>query len=210
VTRRVPELLLITGRRLARAPLETACGEALAAGFTAVMVREKDLEGRDLLDLALRLHRVSARAGAACIVNDRLDVALALPDAGAHVGRAGLSVPAARAILGPDRILGYSAHDAAEAASALAAGADYVTLSPVFPSHSKPGLPARGIAFLEAAVRDLPPGRVVALGGIDATRIAAVRRAGAGGAAVLGAVMEAEDPGAAAREIVTAWREAVT
>lgn len=205
---RVPELLVITGRKLARHPLEAVCRGALDAGFTAVMVREKDLEGGDLLDIAAPLHRICTEAGALFLVNDRVDVALALPGAGAHVGRAGLPVDAVRSLLGPDRVLGYSAHHAAGARSALDAGADYVTLSPIFPSHSKPGLPPRGVPFLRKSLRTLPPRRVVALGGIDAARIAEVRRAGAGGAAVLGAMMAAADPAAAAREIVRAWREA--
>lgn len=206
--RRVPELLLVTGRNLARKPLEAVCTAALGAGFTAVMVREKDLEGADLLALAGRIHAVCTAAGALCLVNDRVDVALALPGAGAHVGRAGIDVPSARRLLGPDRVLGYSAHEAAEARDALDAGADYVTLSPIFPSHSKPGLPPRGLAFLEASLDHLPPSRVVALGGVDADRVGGVRRAGAGGAAVLGAVVAAAHPGTAAREIVRAWREA--
>lgn len=206
--RRVPELLLVTGRNLAREPLDVVCGAALGAGFTAVMVREKDLEGADLLALAGRIHAVCTGAGALCLVNDRVDVALALPGAGAHVGQAGIDVRAARRLLGPDRILGYSAHEAAEARDALEAGADYVTLSPIFPSHSKPGLPPRGLAFLEASLEHLPASRVVALGGVDADHVGGVRRTGAGGAAVLGAVMAAADPGTAAREIVRAWREA--
>lgn len=206
--RRVPELLLVTGRHLAREPLDAVCTAALGAGFTAVMVREKDLEGADLLALAGRIHAVCTAAGGLCLVNDRVDVALALPGAGAHVGRAGIDVPSARRLLGPDRVLGYSAHEAAEARDALEAGADYVTLSPIFPSHSKPGLPPRGLAFLEASLEHLPASRVVALGGVDADRVGGVRRSGAGGAAVLGAVLAAADPGTAARHIVRAWREA--
>jgi thiamine-phosphate pyrophosphorylase len=185
--------------------LRAVAEAALAAGFAAFMLREKDLEGKALLETASPLAEACARAGRALIVNDRLDVALALPGAGAHVGARGLPVARARALLGPGRLLGYSAHEVEEAREALAQGADYVTLSPIFPSRSKPELSPRGVEFLRDAAAALPAGRVVALGGLDAATLPRARAAGAAGAAVMGALMGAADPLEAARALVRAW-----
>ena len=111
----------------------------------------------------------------------------------------------ARRLLGPERILGYSAHEVSEAMDAFREGADYVTLSPIFSSASKPELKPRGLALLEAARRTIPDGRVLALGGIDASNIGSVRRAEAFGVLVMGALMRADHPKAAARELVAGW-----
>jgi len=201
-----PGLLLITNRAQARRPLTEICRAALDAGFAAVMLREKDLGARALLELAAPVHEVCATAGRPFLINDRLDVALALPGAGVHLGAAGIPVADARRLLGPDRRLGYSAHEVNEARAALDAGADYVTLSPVFQSGSKPSLVPRGVEFLREAVVSLPRGRVLALAGIDPTNIGEVREAGAAGAAIMGEVMAAEDPRAAAAALVEAWK----
>ena len=202
-----PGLLLITDRAAARHPLPDTAAAALDAGFAAVMLREKDLPGGALLELAAPLAGVCAERGRPLLVNDRVDVALALPGAGAHVGVDSLPVAEARALLGADRLLGYSAHDVEEARAALAAGADYVTLGPPFPSISKPGLAPRGVEILREAVRRVPAERLIALGGITAPRLALVRATGVGGAAVMGAVMRADDPAAAAAALVRAWMD---
>lgn len=195
----------ITDRKQARLRLTTIVHAALSAGFAGVMLREKDLSGGPLFGLASDLARLCVELDRPLIVNDRLDVALALPGAGAHVGKNGVSVGEARRLLGRDRLLGYSAHEVSEAKRAFQDGADYVTLSPVFPSESKPGLDPRGLQLIEDAVRELPSARVIGLGGIDQSNIASVRQAGAYGAAVMGAIMRARDPGAASRSIANAW-----
>jgi thiamine-phosphate diphosphorylase len=170
------------------------------------MLREKDLEGQALWEQALPLARACRAAGRLFLVNDRIDVALGIAGAGAHVGKAGIPVADARRLLGEGRCLGYSAHGIGEARVALAAGADYVTLSPIFPSRSKPDLVARGVEFLREALRTLPADRVIALGGIEtAGRVAEVAATGVAGAAVMGRVMRAEDPGVVCREMVKGW-----
>jgi thiamine-phosphate pyrophosphorylase len=205
VTRFPPGLLAITDRRQASRPLAEVVEAALEAGFAAVMVREKDLGGRELLELAEPLWHACRRWGRPLLVNDRLDVALALAGAGAHVGRAGVPVARARALLGPDRALGYSAHGVDEARGALAEGADYVTLSPIFPSRSKPDYAPRGVDFLAEAAVSLPAGRVVALGGLSEGTLPEARAAGAGGAAVMGDLMRARAPRERADALVSAW-----
>ncbi|HET9234508.1 MAG TPA: thiamine phosphate synthase [Candidatus Eisenbacteria bacterium] len=195
----------ITDRRQARLPLATIVHAALSAGFAGVMLREKDLSGGPLFELASVLARICEDLERPLIVNDRLDVALALPRAGAHVGRNGVSVRDARRLLGKDRLLGYSAHEVSEAERAFRHGADYVTLSPIFPSESKLGLTPRGLQLLEDAARVLTYGHVIGLGGIDASNVASVRQAGAFGAAVMGAIMRVRDATVASRRIANAW-----
>lgn len=201
-----PGLILITDRTLSHRPLVEVCGAALRAGFAAVMLREKDLGGRELLALAEPLAQICTSLKKALIINGRLDVALAVSGAGAHVGREGTPVADARRILGPGRILGYSAHEIPEARDALDAGADYVTLSPIFPSFSKPGARPRGLSFLQSGVQALSPRPVIALGGMDPERLPQVRASGAHGAAILGAVMQAEDPKQAAADLLAMWK----
>ena len=198
-------LLLITDRTQVRSSLTHVCRSALAAGFSAVMIREKDLEGQELLDLATPLASICREFQRPFLVNDRIDVALALSGAGAHIGSAGMELADARRLLGRERILGYSAHEVAEAGNALDQGADYVTLSPVFASRSKPDLFPRGIRFLEEAMTTLHGRPVLALGGIEPENLGAIKTAGAHGAAVMGTMMRAEDPLATARELVMNW-----
>jgi len=195
----------ITDRTQARRSLTDIAQAVLEAGFAGIMLREKDLPGRPLFDLAEKLSGICRAFGRPLIVNDRLDVAMALLGAGAHVGARGMKVADARRLLGPDRLLGYSAHEMAEAVQALRDGADYVTLSPIFSSASKPDLLPRGLRLLEEARAALPSASLIALGGIDASNIGSIRRTGAAGAAIMGALMQAEHPKAAAREIVAAW-----
>jgi len=195
----------ITDRTQARRPLEDIVLGALEAGFAGIMLREKDLPGGPLLELADHLSRRCREFGRPLLVNDRLDVALALPDVGAHVGARGFAVKDARRLLGPDRLLGYSAHEVEEALRAIRDGADYVTLSPIFISASKPDLNPRGLTLLEDAKRLLGESCVIALGGIDAFNIGSARHAGAHGAAIMGALMRADHPKAVAREMVVGW-----
>ncbi len=205
MTRRgIRGVLVISDRRPWGPEFARIAAGVVEAGPAAFQLREKDLGGRDLIDLARPLARLCEERGVAFLVNDRLDVALALPGAGVHVGVRGLPVPAARRLLGRDRPLGYSAHEVEEAARALEEGADFVTLSPVFDSTSKPGRTGRGIPFLAAAVERLP-GPVLALGGITVDRIPGVRETGAAGVAVLGSVFHTPQPDLAAADLVSAW-----
>ena len=189
-----PPLLVITDRKLAGRPLPEVIEAACAAGCRWIMLREKDLPVPDLEALARTLTGIARPWEAKLVINGNLEAAAACGAAGAHLPQ-GHSVLAARARLGAKALIGASAHDEPEAMAAAEAGADYVTLSPVFESVSKPGYgPALGLAGLqEKAERLSIP--VVALGGITAANAAACRQAGAAGVAVLGTVMAAERPG---------------
>jgi thiamine-phosphate pyrophosphorylase len=188
-----PPLLLTTDRRQVRRSLEDTVAGALDAGCRWVSLREKDLARQERLALLRRLIERGHRYGARIGVHDDIDAALAAGAAGVHLP-AGADPAAARARLPPGMLLGFSAHGAGEVAHAAAGGADYATLSPIFPSASKPGYgPALGCgALARAASMSIP---ILALGGVDRERIAACIDAGAAGIAVMGGVMAADDPG---------------
>ncbi len=188
-----PPLLVITDRRQARQPLETVAEAAFASGCRWLSLREKDLDAEARRALLRRLVALGRRFGAAVTVHEDIEAAIATEAAGVHLPSSAI-LPDARQRLGAAALVGCSAHDQAELAAATAAGADYATLSPFFPSASKPGYgPALGparFAAMVAATR-LP---VIALGGVDETNAAACMRAGAAGLAVMGTVMSAADP----------------
>jgi thiamine-phosphate pyrophosphorylase len=173
--------------------------EALArGGVELVVLRERDWSGADWTEAARRLEPLRAR-GLRVVASRRLDCARALALDGVHLGAEAVPVAEARAFLGANALVGYSAHDAAEARAAADAGASYVTLSPIYPTGSKPGAAARGAAWLREATRGLAV-PALALGGLTAARVAEVRAAGAHGVAAVGALGGAPDPEAAAHE----------
>ncbi|HEU5329999.1 MAG: thiamine phosphate synthase [Thermomicrobiales bacterium] len=205
-----PRLHLVTDRRLCgERPLVDVVAEAARGGLGAVQLREKDLSGGPLLAEALALKRVLGAT--LLVVNERADVAAAAGAAGVHLPGDGLPVDVARRLLGPDALIGRSAHSVAEAQAAEQAGADYVILGTIFATASKPGREPAGLALVEAtaqAVR-LP---VIAIGGIDEQNVAAVIGAGAWGVAVMSAILRAPAPAVAAERLQaivgreTAWR----
>jgi len=190
-----------------------ALAAAVAGGADWVQLRERALEARALLAWTDAVS-AAARAAAgrerrvAILVNRRVDVALAAEADGVHLGFDAMDPARARALVGPGRLVGVSAHAPAELAAAAAGGADYAHLAPIFAPFSKPPeRPPLGLAAL-AAARGAGLA-VLAQGGIDAARAAAAVRAGAVGVAVTGAVLGAPDPGAAARALRAALDAAV-
>lgn len=188
-------LYLITDRhQTAGRPLISVVGEALAGGVRAVQLREKDLSGRELFELALEMRRITRDYGARLVINDRLDIALAVEADGVHIGAGSLPVAAARRLAGQQLLIGYSAHAVDEALRAEAEGADFVTFGPVFftPSKAVYGEPL-GLNRLAEAVRNLTI-PVFALGGIKRENIAGVMSAGAHGIALISAIIASPDP----------------
>jgi thiamine-phosphate pyrophosphorylase len=167
-------------------------------GVELVVLRERDWSATEWSDCAARLAKPRAE-GLRVLASRRLDLARALGLDGVQLGAEAIPVAEARAFLGPHALVGYSAHDAAEARSAAAAGASYVTLSPIFATSSKPDAPARGCAWLRSAVESLEI-PVLALGGVTPARVAELRAAGAWGVVAVSALGAAPDPEAAARE----------
>lgn len=188
-------LYLITDRRqTVGRSLVSVVREALEGGVRAVQLREKDLSGRELLMLAEELRQITREYGARLLINDRLDIALAVNADGVQLGAASLPVSAARRVLGARCLIGYSAHCVHEAAQAAADGADFVTFGPVFftPSKAAYGEPL-GIELLQSASTALAI-PVFALGGVKRENIAQVMAAKAHGIALISAVIAAADP----------------
>jgi thiamine-phosphate pyrophosphorylase len=197
-----PPLLVISDRLQASRPLIEIAEAAFRGGCRWFSLREKDLATAERCDLLRVLVLLGHNFGATVTAHeDVLAVVMAGAD-GVHLPGGG--DPAAARDRLPQRLIGVSAHTPEEAGAQLAAGADYVTLSPIFISASKPGYgPAVGLDALAAAAR-LSRGPVIALGGIGADNSAACLAAGARGIAVMGEVMRAADPEETVRRLVAA------
>ncbi len=193
-------LYLITDRTRVAAghTLTSAVEAALQGGVRAIQLREKDLPAGELLPLARRLRDLTQLHGARLLINDRVDVALAVGADGVHLGGHSLPADVVRQLAGPDLLIGISTHSSAEIRLAADRGADFVTFGPVYATPSKAafGRP-QGLQALEDACRasSLP---VFALGGITPERAAEVLQAGAAGIALIGAILADADPRSAA------------
>ncbi|MEW2381195.1 thiamine phosphate synthase [Micromonospora sp. NPDC047707] len=199
-------LHLITDTRPGRDPLAVVrAALPVARAELVVQVRvTDDATDREAYDLARRVVVLCARYRATCLVNDRLHVALAVGADGGHVGADDLPVGAARAVLGSAAVLGATARDPDTAGEAVAAGASYLGVGPYRPTSTKDGLPtAIGVAGVRAvaAAVSVP---VVAIGGVTAEDVPALRAAGAYGVAVVGALSGAADPARATAELLKA------
>ncbi|MBP1685478.1 MAG: thiamine-phosphate synthase [Deltaproteobacteria bacterium] len=210
MTPRPIHLYLVTDRTRTRGrPLLDVVEAALCGGVDAVQLREKDLSARELFDLACRLRRVCGRYGARLLINDRVDVALAAKADGVHLPVNSLLPADARLLLGTGGLIGASAHSLAEARAAAEGGADFVLCGPVFDTPSKRAYgPPVGLEVLGRVTGALKV-PVIAIGGITADSVDAVGRQGARGVAVIGAILEGEDPEAAARAIKSRLRAAL-
>jgi thiamine-phosphate pyrophosphorylase len=202
MTRRFdPILYLVTDPELARGRVLTdLVVAAVRGGLTLVQLRDKHADGRALLETARALKAVLDPQGVPLIVNDRADVAHAA-GAGCHVGQSDLPAAAARAILGPDAILGISIDAASQARALDPALVDYVAYGPFAATATKADAGGPIGADGLAAARKLTRLPLIAIGGIDAGNAAAAVRAGADGIAVVSAIMAAADPAAASREL---------
>jgi len=196
-------LHVVTDARAGRDGLGVAAAAA-AAGAAVIQVRAKDGTDRMRYDFARRVVRICRAYTTVCIVNDRVDIALAVGAAGTHLGAEDLPVAAVRRLAGPGHLIGGTARDPERAAELAAAGADYLGVGPAYQTTTKAGLPdplgPPGVAAVARAV-GIP---VVAIGGVTAERIPELVAAGAAGVAVVAAVSKAADPAAATRRLLRA------
>jgi len=196
----IPPLLVISDRQQARRPLEEVAEAAFAGGCRWFSLREKDLPPAERRALLGALVVLGHRWGAIVTVHNDIDAAAMADAGGVHLPSGGS--PAAARLRLPGALIGASAHSAEEASALLSAGADYVTVSPVFLTASKPGYgPALSLDGL-ADIVERVAGPVIALGGVTAANAASCRAAGAHGIAVMGEVMRAADPQAAVEAIL--------
>jgi thiamine-phosphate pyrophosphorylase len=176
--------------------------EALAGGVDVVQLREKGIEARRELELLEVVRDAAERHGALWSVNDRADVAHATGADVLHLGQDDLPVPAARALLGDDVLIGRSTHDARQVdAAAVEPGVDYFCVGPTWPTPTKPGRPAPGLDLTRYAARLGSARPWFAIGGIDLDNLDQVLAAGATRVVVVRALTEAADPQAAARAL---------
>jgi thiamine-phosphate pyrophosphorylase len=183
---------------------DEALARALVREARVLQVRIKPRGGRtdaaDLVRIARMARRICDNAGAALIVNDRIDVALAAEADGVHLGQTDLPIVQARRITG-DLWIGVSTHDLAQVRAACAAGADYLGFGPVFPTTTKQDPdPVQGLAGLRAAIAEAGGCPIVAIGGIKVTDVADVYSAGAHAICAISAVNDTRDPGDTARQ----------
>ena len=196
-------LHVLTDARPGRDPLP-AIAAALSAGAPVVQVRAKQVTDRQLYALALRVKELCDEHQAACVVDDRPDVALAVGAAGTHLGAQDLPLRVTRGVVGPAHVLGGTAREPVLARALVEAGAGYLGVGPAYATSTKGGLPAplgaAGVAAVAGAV-DVP---VIAIGGVTVARVPELLAAGAWGVAVVTAVSESADPARATRDLLAA------
>ncbi|HEV8641544.1 MAG TPA: thiamine phosphate synthase [Methylomirabilota bacterium] len=178
--------------------------DCLAAGLPAVQLREKDLGAEALAGLGRALRALTSARGALLIVNDRLDVALAVGADGVQRTSTSLPVADIRAIADKRLGIGASVHSREEAIAAAEAGADWVVFGPIYDTPSKRHYgPPQGLGALErvASALDIP---LIAIGGITPERVRDVRRSGATGVAAISAILAASSPADATRRFLDA------
>ena len=199
----VLKLYLVTDRDLVRGrSVVEVVRSAVDGGVTAVQIREKDLEAAAFLNEAAEVKKVLLGRGVPLFVNDRADIALAAGADGLHVGQTDLQAATARRLIGPEMLLGVSVSTEDEARKALADGADYVSVSPVFLTPTKPDADAAvGLAGIRRIRRAVGTAAVLAIGGIDTTNARSIVTAGSDGVSVVSAIMSADDPRTASRAL---------
>lgn len=201
------EIHLITDRALAgELSIMDAAEAALKGGASVVQLREKRLDTREFYRDGLKIKEIAAAYDAVFIVNDRIDVALALDADGVHLGREDIPIEVARRILGPDKIIGLTIKAPDQALEPAAGYADYLGAGPIYRTSVKPELTStwgpEGVRLVKT-MTDLP---IVAIGGIKPSNARAVIEAGADAVAVISAVMAADDPEDATRRLLAEIR----
>ncbi len=186
--------ILITNRKICEAKLADIISQAIDGGVETVQLREKDLSSVELYVLASEIREITRENGANLIINDRVDIALAVDADGVHLGWKSLGIGLVRKMIGHDKLIGFSAHNLQEAKKAEDSGADYVTISPIFDTVYKDyfvePLGTEKIGKIKEEI-DIP---VIALGGINENNVNGVLENGAYGIAVISAILQSEDP----------------
>ncbi|WP_259738939.1 thiamine phosphate synthase [Synechococcus sp. CS-205] len=179
---------------------------ALEAGVRLVQYRAKEADDLQRWQEARALRQLCSRYGALFIVNDRVDLALAVQADGVHLGQGDLPPAEARRLLGPDRLIGRSTQRIEQLRQAVADGCDYVGVGPINATPTKPGRDPVGLAYVSQAAAESPI-PFFAIGGLESTTLPPVLSAGGRRVAVVRAIIEAEDPHRASRELLEALQE---
>ena len=190
---------LITDRNHCKQPFIDTISLALKGGIKTVQLREKGLATHELYSIAYELRKITSDFKANLIINDRVDIALAVEADGVHLGWESLPFGVVRKLLGFEKLIGVSTHNRQEALQAQEYGADYITFGPIFDTPSKAGLlKPTGVEEIQKLKNEinLP---IVALGGINEKNVESVLNGGADGIAVISSIMQADNPEDAAR-----------
>ncbi|MFU0799364.1 MAG: thiamine phosphate synthase [Xylanivirga thermophila] len=186
-------LYLVTDRSLIRdVTLEQAVEQAILGGATLVQLREKDIDTLEFYNIAKRVKTITDRYNIPLIINDRLDIALAVESAGLHVGQKDMPAKIARKLLGPDRILGVSATTLDEAVKAENDGADYIGVGAIFATNTKDDAEYVSLEELKTIKRKVKI-PVVAIGGINENNVGYLKDTDIDGIAVVSAILSKED-----------------
>jgi thiamine-phosphate pyrophosphorylase len=187
------DLYFITDSRLTRRTVLEDVGSAVRAGVKIIQYREKDLNIREMTDEAKKIGQLCRENSVLFIINDRVDIALAVDADGVHLGNEDMSYQDARRLLGDKKIIGLTVHDVGEAIEAERIGADYIGISPIFETNTKPdaGTPSGVdlIKYIKKAIK-IP---FIAIGGINQNNIKSVLEAGARSIAVISAIVTKDD-----------------
>lgn len=190
-----------------RSPIQVA-REAITGGATALQLREKKMEGRDLYTFASSLKKIAKKRRALFIVDDRVDIAKACDADGVHLGNKDLPIKIARKILGKKKIIGATVRNLSQALKAQKEGADYLSLGPIFPTRTKQGLPPpRGLKAITRIKKKIKI-PLIAIGGINRNNVTSVIKAGADGVAIASAVVEAKNIRKATKELLKQIKKA--
>ncbi|MBM3609242.1 MAG: thiamine phosphate synthase [Alphaproteobacteria bacterium] len=206
---RIWRLCLVTDRALARSrPLRDVVAAAVQGGVTMVQLREKDATTREFLEEARIMRALLKPLDVPLIINDRVDIALAVDADGVHVGQTDLPVEIVRQLIGPDKIIGLSITNAQQIARPDAAATDYLGIGPLYLQQTKKN--ASTLLGVEGfrALRAMTAKPVMAIGGMKADNSAPVIAAGADGVAVVSGIISADDPRKAAQDFAQLFRQA--
>lgn len=175
--------------------------EAIKGGVTVVQIREKTAETLDFYNLALKVKEITTKYNVPLIINDRVDVALAIDAEGVHVGQTDMPCDVTRKLIGEDKILGVSAATIDEAKKAEKDGADYIGTGAVFPTATKDDAPSITKQDLKDVVDSISI-PVVAIGGITLENASQLKDTGIAGLSVVSAIMSAENPKKASQDLL--------
>ena len=185
--------ILITNRNICEAKLVDIISQAIDGGVETVQLREKDLSSVELYVLASEIRKITREKGANLIINDRVDIALAVDADGVHLGWQSMDIETVRTMIGHDKMIGFSAHNLQEAEEAENSGADYISISPIFDTAYKDYLVEPLGTEKIGKIKEEIGIPVIALGGINENNVSSVLENGADGIAVISAILQSED-----------------